>query len=248
VGREEVGTIVPNEDYYDTFSEVYDKRRTDPYHSLIDSLEVELIGRYGRNKRVLECGCGTGLVLQKVSKFASETIGVDLSEGMLSVARRRGLCVTKGGVTDLPFPDASFDVVYSVKVLAHVPDIRKALSEMVRVTAPGGHIIAEFYNPTSVRGLVRFLLPPKITGQGLHDHNVFYRSDTPQQAKQYFPADVSIVHERGVRIVTIAPILLRVPAIGAALGSLERALMDRIPRLGGLYCVVAQKKQVTNAA
>src|SRR5690606_39017711 len=106
---------------------------------------------YGTGKDVLECGCGTGLILERIARFARSASGIDLSPGMLEVAKRRGLDVQEGSITSLPFPDASFDVTCSFKVLAHVPDIGRALAEMARVTRPSGVILAEFYNPWSLR-------------------------------------------------------------------------------------------------
>ena len=45
--------------------------------------------------------------------------------------------------TKLPYPDASFDLVYSISVVEHIPDDTAALSEMLRVTRPGGRVIVE---------------------------------------------------------------------------------------------------------
>jgi ubiquinone/menaquinone biosynthesis C-methylase UbiE len=153
--------------YYDEFSKSYEKHRrpNDPggYHALLDDLEIELVARYGTGKEVLECGCGTGLILERVKEFASRAAGIDLSPGMLELAKARGLDVREGSVTALPFEDASFDVTCSFKVLAHVPDIGKALSEMARVTRPGGVILAEFYNPWSFRGLAKKMYAGKIS-------------------------------------------------------------------------------------
>src|SRR4051812_8024644 len=120
--------------YYDEFSKSYEDHRrpnhADGYHALVDDLEVELCERYGRGKDVLECGCGTGLILERLAAFAKRATGVDLSPGMLERARERGLDVHEGSITHLPFEDASFDVACSFKVLAHVPDVGRALSEM----------------------------------------------------------------------------------------------------------------------
>src|SRR5262245_18809063 len=96
--------------YYDEFSASYERHRrpnhADGYHALIDDLEVELCERYGRNNDVLECGCGTGLILDRIAAFARRAAGIDLSPGMLSVASDRGLDVREGSVTDLPFRDS----------------------------------------------------------------------------------------------------------------------------------------------
>src|SRR5262245_56632896 len=127
--------------YCDEFAEVYEDRRdgNDPggYHDLLDDLEVEYVERFGRGLDVLEVGCGTGLILRRIKDFARTARGVDLSPGMLERARACGLDVVQGSATELPFPDASFDVACSFKVLAHVRDIHRALAEMTRVVRPG---------------------------------------------------------------------------------------------------------------
>jgi len=139
--------------YYDSFSKSYDDRRGHGYHALIDEVEAALIP-VAPSLQVLEAGCGTGLVLDLLrERGLRELFGVDLSAGMLAGAKKRGNRVAQGSVTALPFPDASFDVAYSFKVLAHVVDIRGALAEMVRVVKPGGMVLAEFYNRNSIRGL-----------------------------------------------------------------------------------------------
>src|ERR1043166_3464950 len=106
--------------YYDEFAARYEARRggRDPggYHDLIDDLEVRFVERFGRGRDVLEVGCGTGLLLQRIQAFAHSAQGVDLSPGMLSLARARGLNVLEGSATSLPFSDASFDLACSFKV------------------------------------------------------------------------------------------------------------------------------------
>jgi ubiquinone/menaquinone biosynthesis C-methylase UbiE len=146
-----------NRSYYDDFAGWYERERGRGYHQLIDDLELELIQRHATGADVLEAGCGTGLLLERVAGFARTARGVDLSAGMLAKAQGRRLDVVQGSVTALPFADQSFDVVYSVKVLAHVQDIRGALREMTRVLRPGGWLLAEFYNPRSLRYLVKRL-------------------------------------------------------------------------------------------
>src|SRR5262249_23602754 len=111
---------VKNRDYYDAFARTYERDRHHGYHALIDRLETDLALRYARGARVLEAGCGTGMILKEVAPHAREAVGVDLSPGMLQTARARGLRVMHASVTDLPFADGAFDVVYSFKVLAHV--------------------------------------------------------------------------------------------------------------------------------
>ena len=68
--------------YYDDFSQTYEDPRGRGYHRMIDELETELVTPYARGAHVLELGCGTGLILEKVAAVAKEAIGIDLSEGM----------------------------------------------------------------------------------------------------------------------------------------------------------------------
>src|SRR3954462_5826447 len=81
--------------YYDEFSKSYEQHRrpnnADGYHALVDDLEVELCARYGTGRDILECGCDTGLILERLVEFARHASGIDLSPGMLELATSRGL-------------------------------------------------------------------------------------------------------------------------------------------------------------
>ena len=130
-----------NRAYYDAFAERYDRDRDHGYHKLIDDQAAAIVRRYSADKDVLEVGCGTGLVLQRVAPHCRTAKGVDLSPGMLARARERGLDVQEGSATALPFADASFDRVLAVTVLCFVDDPARTLAEMARVTRPGGRVI-----------------------------------------------------------------------------------------------------------
>lgn len=83
--------------YYDAFAKNYEARRgaqsRGGYHDLIDELESDFVRRFGTDKDVLEVGCGTGLVLSRIARFARCARGVDLSPRMLDAARERQLDV-----------------------------------------------------------------------------------------------------------------------------------------------------------
>ncbi len=232
--------------YYDEFSKRYDARRggNEPggYHDLIDDLEVDLVRRFADGKDLLEVGCGTGLLLARFGGFAKRAVGMDLSEGMLEHARARGLEVKHGSATSLPFPDASFDVACSFKVLAHIPDIDRALHEMFRVVKPGGVVIGEFYNPHSVRALAKRIAGAQRIGKTYDEASVFTRFDTPTDVAKRMPHGAKLLAARGIRIVTPAAFALRIPLIGALLGRAERMLADGpLSRFGGFYAVAYQK-------
>jgi ubiquinone/menaquinone biosynthesis C-methylase UbiE len=139
--------IRSTQQYYDRFATTYERERHHGYHRLIDDLELELVRRLGTGLDVLEAGCGTGLLLAQTARVARTAVGLDLSRSMLGLAQHRSLAVVQGSLTALPLPDRSVDLVYSMKVLAHVPPIREALAELARVVRPGGHLLLEFYNP-----------------------------------------------------------------------------------------------------
>lgn len=102
--------------------------------------------------RVLDVGCGTGVLAREATRHVGSTgrvTGLDLSEGMLSVARLVGPGIDwrQGDAGDLPFEDESFDVVVSQFALMYFPDRPAALREMMRVLVPGGRLAVAVWAP-----------------------------------------------------------------------------------------------------
>ncbi len=138
---------------------VYDRvsARYDFQHSFLtaksDHRGRELLVRNAvfEGNRVLDCGAGTG----STGLLAAHNIGAsgkvvffDLSEGMLEVAKKKSTLAEirdrvdfkSGDMLCLPFADNSFDVVLSTYSLCPVYDPAKAVTELYRVTRPGGRI------------------------------------------------------------------------------------------------------------
>jgi len=225
-------------EYYDEFAERYDDKRggrvPGGYHDLIDELEMGFLEPYAAEGEVLEVGCGTGLLMQRMGSFASKVTGLDLSPGMLDRARERGLDVVEGTATDLPFPDQSFDVTCSFKVLAHVDDLGAALREMVRVSRRW--VVAEFYNPYSLRTLVKRYGPAGAISERTKESAVHTRYDAPDDVRRLLPPEATIVARRGVRIVTPLAGALRWPVAGGLFRAAERRLCDGpLARFGGFW-------------
>ena len=218
------------QDYYDRFAAGYEDERHHGYHRLIDELELDLVRRFGSGGDVFE---------------ARSAVGLDLSRGMLQPARARGLRVVQGSLTEVPLPSASFDLVYSMKVLAHVPPIEQAVAELARLVRPGGHLLLEFYNPISLRYLAKRLGGPgKIAADGTTEKDVYTRFDTLSRARRYLPASVDLVAVRGVRVVTPSSQVFRYPPLGRLFSWAERAACD-LPLLrnfGGFLILIAQKR------
>jgi ubiquinone/menaquinone biosynthesis C-methylase UbiE len=232
------------QDYYDRFSTTYEAQRHQGYHRLIDELELELIRRHGSGRDVFEAGCGTGLLLREAAAVARSAVGLDLSRGMLGPARQRGLRVVQGSLTAVPLPDASFDLVYSMKVLAHVPPIREAVAELTRLVRPGGHLLLEFYNPYSFRALAKRLGGPGRIAAGTTENDVFTRYDTVAQARAYLPGNVELVGVRGVRVLTPVSSVYKFAPLGSLFSRAERLACDLpgLRHLGGFLILVARKR------
>jgi ubiquinone/menaquinone biosynthesis C-methylase UbiE len=100
----------------------------------------------GPHARVLDLGCGTGIVARTVRERlggAARVTGLDINAGMLATARRIAPDIDwrEGSAMALPFEDAAFDVVLCQEMLQFAPDRAAALREIHRVLAPGGRLV-----------------------------------------------------------------------------------------------------------
>lgn len=226
------------ESYYDDYSSWYETERRAGYYGIINDLEAELVAEAGRGADVLEIGCGTGLILERTARVAANAVGIDLSHGMASFSRDKGLRTLQASATALPFADRSFDVVCSFKVLPHVPDIHTALREVERVLEPGGEAYLEFYNRMSFKALAE-----RVRASRRGDSPVFNRYDDLARIRSYLPERLEIVGLRGVRIFGPTRHFYTLPVLGALVAWLERTFCDTWlgKRFGGYLVVRARK-------
>ncbi len=149
------------------------------FDTLVGFLGVEL------NHRILDVGCGSGALDRHLAAKLGPVVridAVDINSFMLGEAKTladtQGLGdrirFGQGSALDLPFPDATFDVVYSVTVLEEC-DADQAIAEIMRVTKPGGRIgivvraidIPQWWNldlPPAMKAKVD--VPPQSIGPG----------------------------------------------------------------------------------
>jgi SAM-dependent methyltransferase len=115
-------------------------------------------------KRLLEIGYGMGTDLLEFARSGAEVHGVDLTPGHHRLAvenfRLSGLTadLRLADAAHLEYPDASFDVVYSLGVLHHTPDIEACVAEARRVLRPGGLFIVGLYHRWSAFHLANLVL------------------------------------------------------------------------------------------
>jgi ubiquinone/menaquinone biosynthesis C-methylase UbiE len=132
------------------FREIADHRyRLEPH-----ILEMAEFDRW-RGRDVLEAGCGIGTDASQFALAGARYTGVDFSPVAIELARKnfglQGLegNFWQGSITQMPFPDESFDLVYSNGVLNHLQDPAAAVSEFRRVLRPGGTARVMIYHRNS---------------------------------------------------------------------------------------------------
>jgi len=114
-----------------------------------------VIGRLAsvRSGKLLDVGCGPGMVLDRLAGGPLEIFGIDQSPEMIAEARARTAGqanMTVGRIEHLPYQDHSFDVVVGLGVLEYLPDQRRALGEVARVAKPNSLVILSMVNKISL--------------------------------------------------------------------------------------------------
>ena len=144
--------------------------RNQTYKDLAEGADAEEMVfdrvRAARPTNVLEVGCGTGELAERIREdVGADVCAVDVSPRMIELTLERGVDARVADVQDLPFDDGRFDCVVAAWVLYHVPDVDRGLSEIHRVLAPGGRLVAatmgegnleelwELVGDTATRGL-----------------------------------------------------------------------------------------------
>ncbi|MBF6673520.1 MULTISPECIES: class I SAM-dependent methyltransferase [Glutamicibacter] len=144
----------------DQVQDMFDKLA--PRYDLLNTLMTGGIVNYWRKitteaiapkpgERILDLAAGTGTSSVPLAEAGAKVTACDMSNGMLAEGRKRypQLDFVYGDAHELPFEDGTFDAVTISYGLRNIDDTEKALSEMRRVTKPGGRIVvAEFSTPT----------------------------------------------------------------------------------------------------
>ena len=149
---------------------------------------VEVLHLPPAGLRVLDVGCGGGLLAEEFARMGCTLTGVDPSAASLAAARAhaaaRGLSIDylRALGESLPFAGGSFDVAYCCDVLEHVSDVSRVVGETARVLRPGGVFFYDTINRTLQSRLIVIkllqdwpwtaMMPPR-----LHDWRMFIRPE-----------------------------------------------------------------------
>jgi methionine biosynthesis protein MetW len=165
------------------------------------NLRVDLTNRVVEpGRRLLDLGCGDGVLGELLKDRFDEVIGVDISDQALIVAKQRGLATYRVNLDEeaLPFPDATFDAITCLDLIEHVFEPRVLVSEIARVLAPGGSLYIAFPNMRYALRIKEIIAGrfPKTSG------DIAYSYDGGH-LHYYTPGDVRLLlQERGLITVS----------------------------------------------
>lgn len=95
----------------------------------------------GKRARVLDVGCGSGVLLARMKALGWDAEGVEIDPEAVKVGRARGVKVAQGTLMDQHYEADAFDAVHSAHVIEHVPDPVALLRECRRILKPGGRLV-----------------------------------------------------------------------------------------------------------
>jgi ubiquinone/menaquinone biosynthesis C-methylase UbiE len=144
---------------------------------LYDNVALKLRGY--KHRSILDLGCGTGNLFEKLQDGGSGLYGADISPEMIKYAREKSGGRAEFKVADsenIPWEDDYFDVVTCVLSFHHYPDPGKSLAEIKRVLGRSGHLIlGEAWLPAPLRSLANLFLKSGFNTTG--DVKVYSKSE-----------------------------------------------------------------------
>jgi SAM-dependent methyltransferase len=153
--------------------------RAQDWAAYVEQVGLPLFGatldaaRVTAGTRLLDAGCGAGLLALLASLRGARVTAVDASPGLLVIARQRlpAADVREGDLEALPFADGSYDAVVAVNSVFYAADMGAAMGELVRVARRGGRVVITAWGPpekcdflTAVMPALGPLMPPPPPG------------------------------------------------------------------------------------
>ena len=171
-----------DDDYYHPISLwLYDRAISD----MLRFMEI------GPGETILDAGCGPGVHSIRIAKAGMRVCAVDISKRMLWHAQQRAKSAGvsdkiefyQKDLTEMDFPDAYFNYVFSWGVVIHIPEAERALDEMARIVKPGGKLALYLTNKTAldhkIESFVRLIMrkPSKGRKKLPLENGIWYEND-----------------------------------------------------------------------
>lgn len=209
--------------YYDESRRVYGSVFASIYDVITAPLSwlrrrVTRMARIEPGVRAIDIATGTGAQARSFAKAGASVVGIDLSERMLDIARRKAhssaIQFVEADATMLPEPQASFDVACISFALHEMPEIirTRVISEVARVTRPDGTIvIVDFMRPRN--RVWQFVVEHLIALVERDSYREFLRSDLRALLES---SGISMVEERGALLGIARIVVGRAASIPAS--------------------------------
>ena len=138
--------------------------------------------KYLKKGKLLDVGCGMGLMLDHFRKLGWDTYGIDISTYATEYARNQlGLKVYTGSVGDINLPKNCFDVVTMVLTIEHIPNPSATLKSIRRLLKPGGIVIIATHD---INGLLPRIVKHRWRHIDVPEHLYFFSKDTLKRMLQ----------------------------------------------------------------
>ena len=175
---------------------------------------------------VLDLGCGDGQLTQRIASTGASVIGVDASPEMVAAARSRGILADEASAEALPYPESSFDAVFSNAALHWVRDQDAMMSQVRRVLKQGGRFVAEMGGHGNIAA-IRVALMAVLARHGHADR---------EDGVNYYPTPDAYARRlvrQGFHVERIAliprPTPLAESGMAAWLRTFRRGVLDGLP-------------------
>jgi SAM-dependent methyltransferase len=216
----------------DEWAEIQERQVAPAYESALEALQI------GPSTRLLDAGCGAGMFLRLAADRGADVSGLDASEGLLVHARRRvpGAQILQGELEQLPYDDASFDVVTGFNSFQYAARPVAALAEARRVVRPDGRVLllnwapADLCEATGYLVALGALMPPPPPGAP----GPFALSDVEALTALFSEAGLEVVAVKDTECVwsypdqptAITGLMCSGPVVGVAEHAGEQAVRD----------------------